>query len=125
MRVVEQQWTPQPPLPSFLAAIPEVADWWADWEEHPLRPEFSALDWSYLRDTAVLYADFVETHSVKIASELRIRLSQFGITPADRARLRIQVATADTAEPRSSSSRRTNDKAQPGPERFADLRVVE
>ncbi|BBX06403.1 hypothetical protein [Mycolicibacterium aichiense] len=61
---------------------------------------FTDHDWSYLLDAAVLHAQLRPRLGsiTKIAGELRQRLSKFGVTPADRARLRIMFVTADEAE---------------------------
>ena len=39
----------------------------------------------------------------KCAAELRLRMANFGATPADRARLRIQVTTAIDVEEKSKA----------------------
>ena len=66
-------------------------------EYHPLKGEFTELDWSYLLDTALLHARFWQG-KVDLASELRLREAKYGFTPEDRARLRIQFAQATEAE---------------------------
>lgn len=77
----------------------QTVEWWASWNGSPLAQGFTQHDWDYLLDTAVLHAQFwLGLGSVKVAGEIRQRLAKFGVTPADRARLRIMFVTADEAE---------------------------
>jgi hypothetical protein len=77
---------------------PDVTrEWWAMWAVSPLSSEFTATDWSELRDTARLHALYW-MGDVKVAPELRLRVAKFGATPEDRQRLRILFAQADDAE---------------------------
>lgn len=64
-------------------------EWWAQWGESPLAGEFCAVDWSELLDTAVIHGAFW-TGDLRQAAELRRRVARFGVTPEDRARLRIR-----------------------------------
>ncbi|MGO2112869.1 MAG: hypothetical protein ACTH31_14790, partial [Pseudoclavibacter sp.] len=72
-------------------------DWWSMLDYHPLKGEFTELDWSYLLDTARIHAAFWGG-SMTQAAELRLREAKYGFTPEDRARLRLQFAQATTAE---------------------------
>ena len=72
-------------------------EWWKMWADSPLSADFTETDWSELLDTALLHARYWRG-DVKVAAELRLRVAKFGATPEDRARLRIQFATADKAE---------------------------
>ena len=79
---------------------------------------FTADDWSFLLDTALLHRA-VWMGDVKAAAELRLRVAKFGATPEDRLRLRVQFAadpepTSDTA-PAASSAR----------QRYSHLSVVD
>ena len=101
----------QPELPEFDVQVeidgqmtfrrfkwPErTREWWKMWGESPLSADFTETDWSELLDTALLHAKFWNGDH-KIAPELRLRVAKFGATPEDRARLRIQFATADKVE---------------------------
>ncbi|MDF2578447.1 MAG: hypothetical protein K0S49_26 [Microbacterium sp.] len=71
--------------------------WWEMLGQHPLAPEFTDLDWSYLAETALIHAHFWKG-DMRVASELRLREAKYGFTPEDRARLRLQFAIANTAE---------------------------
>ncbi|MCV7346989.1 hypothetical protein [Mycolicibacterium rhodesiae] len=97
----------QPDLPDYfryegrkIKYPARTLEWWEQWNGSPLTKGFTDHDWSYLLDTAVLHAQFWLGlgNVIKIAGELRQRLSKFGVTPADRARLRIMFVTADEAE---------------------------
>lgn len=67
------------------------------WGEHPLSQDFTDLEWQYLLDTALIHAA-AWGGDLKAMPELRLRCAKFGVTPEDRARLRIQFATAEIAE---------------------------
>lgn len=111
LRVVEIETARKPDLPEFDVEVKRdgepvmvpfvwpaaTRDWWAMLEMHPLKSEFTELDWSYLMDTARIHASFW-TGRTDVASELRLREAKYGFTPEDRARLRIQFAQATGAE---------------------------
>ena len=107
LRVIVARPTEQPELPALMirddggmVAIdwPDITrEWWDMWAGSPLSAEFTATDWSELRDTARLHALYW-LGDAKLAAELRLRVAKFGATPEDRARLRIQFAAADEAE---------------------------
>lgn len=71
--------------------------WWKMWGESPLSAEYTETDWSFLLDTAYLHALYWKG-DYRVAGELRLRVAKFGVTPEDRARLRIQFAVADGLE---------------------------
>ena len=118
LRVITAEPTKQPELPTFYVTDDQgeshefewpaiTLDWWGMWAESPLSAEFTSTDWSELRDTARLHAQFW-MGDTKVAGELRLRVAKFGATPEDRARLRITFAAADDAEekrPQRASSR--------------------
>lgn len=111
LRIVEIRAAEKPELPEFNIEVkrdgelvPEefdwpvaTRDWWRMLEFHPLKHEFTEMDWSYLLDTARLHAAFW-MNRLDVASELRLREAKYGFTPEDRARLRIQFALATEAE---------------------------
>lgn len=98
IRVVAVEPMSQPPLPDWMDWPEATIEWWTMWGESPLSAEFTATDWSFLLDTAVLHAQLWGSGDVKVLPELRLRVAKFGATPEDRARLRIQFAAADDAE---------------------------
>ena len=125
LRVIHTEPVTQPELPSFdiqvtyedhIEAVefqwPErTREWWRMWAESPLSAEFSSSDWDFLLDTAMLHAKFWTGH-MTVAAELRLRVSKFGATPEDRARLRIVFASAEDADDRRESKKRASDSRQ-------------
>ena len=69
--------------------------WWTTWRESPQAQAFTATDWDFLIDTALMHHTMWLKGRWEFASELRLRAAKFGATPEDRARLRMQI----TAEP--------------------------
>lgn len=68
--------------------------WWETWRTCALAQKFTATDWSFLLDTAVLHAEFWLGNRA-LAAELRLRAAKFGATPEDRARLKIEIGDPD------------------------------
>lgn len=116
----------QPKLPARFATVtlksgatsrrrkawPErTAAWWKMWAQAELAKTFTAADWEFLLDTALIHAAFWEG-DMKQAAELRQRESQFAMTPESRARLRIQYAAADEADGRAQPARARNTPAK-------------
>lgn len=114
IRILPAILTSQPELPEFFVETdngvepfrwPEITrEWWQMWADSPLSVGFTSTDWSELRDTAMLHARYW-LGQTSLASELRLRTAKFGATPEDRARLRIQFATADEVEDRARTRR--------------------
>lgn len=111
----------QPALPGGASNWPKrTLDWWSVWGNSPQAELFTATDWEFLLETALLHAKFW-AGDMSVAAELRLRVSKFGATPEDRARLRMQFAQADEADGRrpegvkSSRERRGVLRALPDP----------
>lgn len=103
LRVVEQETrAEQPLLPADVDWHQQTIVWWHTWRESPLSRDFTTTDWQYLLETAYIQNEFWNG-DMKVAAELRLRASKFGATPEDRARLRIQVITADEAEAKADA----------------------
>jgi len=83
-----------PELPDTHDWPPATLAWWKTWRECALAPKFTATDWSFLLDTAVLHADFWLGNRA-LASELRLRVAKFGATVEDRARLKVEIGDPD------------------------------
>lgn len=79
-----------PELPREYDWPQETLDWWETWRRSAQASTFSDVDWMFLRDTALLHADFY-LGDRRVAGELRLRCAKFGATPEDRARLRMEV----------------------------------
>lgn len=121
-RVVGLPLAQQPPLPAFfrlndgekirrIAYPAETIEWWAVWGRSVLIDGFTEHDWQYLLEVATLHAQFIlDFERAKMASELRQRMARFGVTPEDRAKLRIITVTADTAEATAAEAKARNAK---------------
>lgn len=105
----------QPALPGRRWPV-RTREWWSTWGESAQAELFSATDWDFLLDTAVLHARFWRG-DVSVAAELRLRVAKFGATMEDRARLRMQFAQADEADARRPAGLSSR-------ERYGDLRVL-
>lgn len=99
----------QPDLPVFSIEVdkdtgegivfewPErTRQWWQMWADSPLSNDFTAADWDFLLDTALLHARYW-SGDFSQASELRLRVAKFGQTPEDRLRLRITFSPEEQA----------------------------
>lgn len=132
-RVIEADPVAQPDLPSVQIeedgelvefVWPAVTqEFWSVWRESPLSEEFTAADWSFLLDTALIHARFWRG-DLRLGAELRLRVAKFGATPEDRLRLRIQFETADEAESRGQERRARRAVAPPKDDPRDGLRVV-
>lgn len=95
-----------PELPENMDWPDATRDWWDTWRTCAQASTFTATDWSFLLDTAILHMAFWDgDHSV--AAELRLRAAKFGATPEDRARLKIAVGKPSTGSAGSA------EKAEP------------
>ena len=102
----------QPELPAFDVQVEDGGElisqafvwpeatrrWWATWGAEPMAQDFTATDWDFLLDTALLHAKVWGAGDLKLLSELRLRVAKMGATTEDRARLRIAYAAADEAD---------------------------
>lgn len=132
LRVILTEPVDQPELPKVFVATddgevefvwPErTQEWWRKWrEEWPPSDEFTAMDWEYLLDTAMLHARMWQGDH-KLAAEIRLRVASFGVSPADRARLRITFAQADAADGGAPELQSASGSSR---ERYGALRVAE
>lgn len=93
-----------PELPEGFEWPAQTEAWWQSMRSTPQAQTYTDADWSFLIDTAVLHAEFWLGNRA-LAAELRLRVAKFGVTPEDRARLKLSVGkpaspTAKAAEPR-------------------------
>ena len=116
-RIIEVAGVPQPELPPGFPwngrriKWPQITlEWWSHWAKTPLNDGFTVHDWDYLIDTAVVHAKHWLGLDSKAGTELIRRLAKFGVTPEDRARLRIVMVTADNAEEQSRLAAERNAK---------------
>lgn len=89
--------------------------WWDTWRRSPQAATFTATDWDFLIDTALMHHTMWAKGRWEFAAELRLRAGKFGATPEDRARLRMQI----TADPGTSAQ-----PAEEKPSKYAHLKVV-
>lgn len=68
----------------------QTVDWWDELRRSPLAQKWTELDWSHLRDTALIHRKLWQG-DLSQAAELRLRMAKVGATVEDRLRLRIQV----------------------------------
>lgn len=123
----------QPELPEFDVQVSEkngdlisqtfvwpeaTRRWWATWGAEPMARDFTATDWDFLLDTALLHAKVWGEGDLKLLPELRLRVAKMGATSEDRARLRITYAQADEADEKRT---RTKSSAR---ERRGPLKAV-
>lgn len=107
-----------PELPEDIEWHARTRDWWVTWADSPQADHFTSTDWSFLLDTALMHHAMWSKGAWTLAAEVRIRVSKFGATPEDRARLRMVFADADEKD--EKRARTTGSR-----ERFQGLRVVE
>lgn len=107
----------QPTLPRDIDWHSRTRAWWRDWKRWPLADTFTAGDWSFLLDTALMHHRMWAEGEMKWASEIRLRVAKYGATPEDRQRLRIQFTDPAAPDPRGG---RTN-RAARGPAHLAPV----
>lgn len=89
-----------PELPDDIDWHPRTRAWWNVWQNSPMAVMMGPTDWAFMIDTALMHHDLWSKRQWTLAAEVRLRLAQFGATPADRLRLRIQWADADSKDGR-------------------------
>lgn len=95
-----------PDLPESMDWPAQTRAWWETWRESPQAQAYTATDWDYLMDTALLHAE-LWTGNGAVAAELRLRVAKFGATPEDRQRLKMQIVDpAEKPKARKTSSAR-------------------
>lgn len=82
---------------------PQTIQWWEMWQRAAQSDTFTETDWSFLVDTALIHHRFW-SGDMRAAAELRLRVAKFGVTPEDRARLRMVFADADEKDARRGVS---------------------
>jgi len=113
----------QPELPEGYDWPQRTRDWWAMWAESPLSENFGVTDWDFLLDTALVHAE-AWTGNASAMAELRLRVSKFGATPEDRARLSISFADANQRD-RGQSDDDEGSKPKSSRERFSNVTNVD
>lgn len=73
---------------------PATVRWWNNWRNSPQGVRMmTEPDWDYLLDTALLHHQMWQSggKNSERAAEIRIRVAEFGATPAARMRLRMEI----------------------------------
>lgn len=73
---------------------PATVRWWNNWRRSPQGVRMmTEPDWDYLFDTALLHHQMWQSggKNSERAAEIRIRVAEFGSTPAARMRLRMEI----------------------------------
>lgn len=91
-----------PELPDGLAWHDRTRAWWDTWRRSPQAQTFTATDWDFLLDTAMLHSELWSGNAA-VAAELRLRAAKFGATPEDRLRLKLQIDTDAEAAPKQKA----------------------
>lgn len=99
---------------------PRTVDWWETWKRSPLANDFTADDWSFLLDTALMHHAMWSKGQWTLAAEVRLRVAKFGQTPEDRARLRITFADADEKDEKREQRRGSASRQRRGALKAAD-----
>ena len=110
----------QPDLPDDVPWHPQTRDWWAMWGRSAQAELFTATDWSFLMDTALMHHAMWSKGQWTLAAEVRLRVAKYGATPEDRARLRMVFADADEKD----EKRAAKQDGGSAKERYGKLRVL-
>lgn len=73
---------------------PVTRAWWDSWRRSPQATRMmTGPDWDYLLDTALMHHQMWMSggKNSERAAEIRIRVAEFGATPASRLRLRLEI----------------------------------
>lgn len=70
---------------------PMTVQWWDTWRKSAQAMKMTDTDWQELLSTAVLHHDMWAHGNVRVAAELRQRVTRFGATVADRISLRMNL----------------------------------
>lgn len=79
-----------PDLPAEVAWPAPTLAWWENLRTSPMAQAWITADWDTLLETALLHKALWEG-DLKVAAELRLRMSQFGTNPESRLRLRLII----------------------------------
>lgn len=90
---------PEGVLPDEESWHPRTVMWWETWRRSPQAQTFTATDWDFLVDTALMHHVMWTKGRWEFASELRLRAGKFGATPEDRLRLRMEIEAPSGGTP--------------------------
>lgn len=89
------------------------------WGRSAQADTFTATDWSFLLDTALMHHAMWSKGQWTLAAEVRLRVAKYGATPEDRARLRMVFADADEKDEKRAAKAGASAR-----ERYGKLRVL-
>jgi len=96
------------PLPDDFDWHPMTVHWWDTWRHTPWAKDWSEVEWAHLLDTAMLHS-LMWMGDHRLAGEIRLRVSAYGVTASDRERLRIKLdehLPEAAVEPHMTANRR-------------------
>lgn len=99
-----------PELPPNIEWPPQTLAWWENLRTSPMAQAWITADWDTLLDNALLHRE-LWLGDLKVAAELRLRMSQFGTNPESRLRLRL-IVEADAEQAKSSAPVIASDRRQ-------------
>jgi hypothetical protein len=88
---------PKDVLPNGEVWHSQTAKWWANWRRSAQATTFTATDWDFLVDTALMHHTMWSKGRWEFAAEIRLRVAKFGATAEDRQRLRMSLEGPDRA----------------------------
>lgn len=117
----------QPALPRDVDWHRQTRAWWRMWRDSPQAETFTAVDWSFLLDTALMHHAMWSKGQWTLAAEVRLRVAKYGATPEDRARLRWFYADTSPAmlpDASADAGSAPAEQAAPAGGRYSGLQVV-
>lgn len=90
-------------LPPGIEWHAQTRIWWDNWRRSAQATVFTATDWDFLLDTALLHTRLWNGDAA-VSAELRLRLSKVGVTAEDRKRLLIKPEDPASMEPAAGES---------------------
>lgn len=102
---------------------PQTLEWWEDLWSAPMAAEYHSSDKHALFLLALLMDQlWYDPTQTKLATEIRLQRTAFGLTPYDRRRLEWTIETTEEAKDRGRSRRESH--AVPQPKRGDDPRLA-
>ncbi len=83
------------PLPAGRDWDSQTLHWWDNVRRHPVAKTYDDVEWANAVELAGLKADLVAAPTAGLASEVRRRADDLGLTAAGRLRLRINIVGPD------------------------------
>ena len=119
-----------PALPSQIKWYPPVREWWKRAWSSPMVPEWTESDKDAMHIAARLLQQFWDPETrpqvrVQTAAEIRLILSQAGLTPMSRRSLQWEIERAEAAQENTATRRASKAAAKKAPAKKApDPRVT-